>query len=259
MCQLARFQINEDEALEDVVVEDQVNEEIPGLGADALLPGDEGEAFAQFQHECLEFVDDGLFEGGFAEFVRIRNAEKLQDVRVFDEILGRWSERSGFRLHFLDDRRMIAAQQQAFVVQRVDWPLQGADSPVLVDGFPLVPGPGTRLFHSHQEPIARPGQLVTLCVTNSGCRLRRERQMKMAEYLRFVSVKPFPKSWVRRTDRLLSNAAPYFARSNTSQRRLVKMSGRMNSLYFGASLAPRIEQAASQICREVFKVSRRPV
>ena len=35
--------------------------------------------------------------------------------------------------------------------------------------------------------------------------------------------------------------------SNTSQRRLVKMSGRMKSLYFGASLAPRMEQAASQI------------
>src|SRR5205823_11653554 len=35
--------------------------------------------------------------------------------------------------------------------------------------------------------------------------------------------------------------------SKTSQSRLAKISGRMNSLYFGASLAPRIEQAASQI------------
>lgn len=35
--------------------------------------------------------------------------------------------------------------------------------------------------------------------------------------------------------------------SKTSQSRLAKMSGRMNSLYFGASFAPRIEHAASQI------------
>src|SRR2546426_12643202 len=35
--------------------------------------------------------------------------------------------------------------------------------------------------------------------------------------------------------------------SKTSHRRLAKMSGRMNSLYLGASFAPRMEQAASQI------------
>jgi hypothetical protein len=35
--------------------------------------------------------------------------------------------------------------------------------------------------------------------------------------------------------------------SKTSQSRLANFSGRMNSLYFGASFAPRIEHAASQI------------
>src|SRR5215471_355683 len=35
--------------------------------------------------------------------------------------------------------------------------------------------------------------------------------------------------------------------SKTSQSRLAKISGKMNSLYFGASFAPRIEHAASQI------------
>jgi len=35
--------------------------------------------------------------------------------------------------------------------------------------------------------------------------------------------------------------------SKTSHSRLAKISGRMNSLYFGASFAPRIEHAASQI------------
>jgi hypothetical protein len=35
--------------------------------------------------------------------------------------------------------------------------------------------------------------------------------------------------------------------SKTSQRRLAKISGRINSLYFAASFAPRMEHAASQI------------
>src|SRR5262249_31636658 len=35
--------------------------------------------------------------------------------------------------------------------------------------------------------------------------------------------------------------------SKTSHKRFAKMSGRINSLYLGASLAPRMEHAASQI------------
>src|SRR6266446_9935348 len=42
-------------------------------------------------------------------------------------------------------------------------------------------------------------------------------------------------------------AMRFTSSSNTSHNRLAKISGRMNSLYLGASLAPRIEQAASQI------------
>src|SRR5688572_636976 len=44
-----------------------------------------------------------------------------------------------------------------------------------------------------------------------------------------------------------SFAIRFNSSSNTSHRRLVKMSGRMNSLYFGASLAPRMLHAASHI------------
>jgi len=44
-----------------------------------------------------------------------------------------------------------------------------------------------------------------------------------------------------------SLAMRFTSSSKTSQRRFVKMSGRMESLYFATSLAPRMEQAASQI------------
>src|SRR5436190_21364541 len=44
-----------------------------------------------------------------------------------------------------------------------------------------------------------------------------------------------------------SFAIRFSSSSKTSQRRFAKINGRINSLYFGASLAPRMEQAASQI------------
>ena len=71
----------------DVVVKDQINEEILCLGANAVLTGDEREAFAKFEHEGLEFSDDCLFEFRLAKLVCVRHSEKLQDVGVFDEIL----------------------------------------------------------------------------------------------------------------------------------------------------------------------------
>src|SRR5262245_6456553 len=43
------------------------------------------------------------------------------------------------------------------------------------------------------------------------------------------------------------SAMRFSSSSNTSHRRLVKISGRMKSLNFGASCAPRMLQAASQI------------
>src|SRR3972149_10456433 len=44
-----------------------------------------------------------------------------------------------------------------------------------------------------------------------------------------------------------SLAIRFSSSSKTSHSRVAKISGRMNSLYFGASFAPRIEHAASQI------------
>src|SRR6266478_9907143 len=44
-----------------------------------------------------------------------------------------------------------------------------------------------------------------------------------------------------------SFAIRFTSSSKTSHNRFAKISGRMKSLYFGASFAPRIEHAASQI------------
>jgi hypothetical protein len=56
MLQMSRFQVDEHEALQQVVVKDQINVKILRLRADALLASDEGEALAKLQQELLELV-----------------------------------------------------------------------------------------------------------------------------------------------------------------------------------------------------------
>jgi len=62
VCQFPGFQVEKDETLEQVVVKNEIDVEILALGADALLPGDEGKTFAQFEQEGLKIRDEGVFE-----------------------------------------------------------------------------------------------------------------------------------------------------------------------------------------------------
>ena len=55
MRQLGGLEVDQDEAFEQVVIKDQSDEEVLGLGADPLLMGDEGEAFAQYQRNCCRW------------------------------------------------------------------------------------------------------------------------------------------------------------------------------------------------------------
>jgi hypothetical protein len=55
------FEIDEDEAAEVAVVEDEIDVIMGVVQRDAVLPPDESEAFAQFQKEGLEVVAEAGF------------------------------------------------------------------------------------------------------------------------------------------------------------------------------------------------------
>ena len=71
MRQLARFQIEEHKAFQEVVVEDQVHMEVLGAGADALLPRHEGKVLAEFHQKALYVLDQRLLQAGFEEFASV--------------------------------------------------------------------------------------------------------------------------------------------------------------------------------------------
>ena len=58
--ELAELEVDEDEAAEQPVVEDEVDVEVVALERHPLLPGDEAETFAEFGQELLDAIDDQL-------------------------------------------------------------------------------------------------------------------------------------------------------------------------------------------------------
>jgi hypothetical protein len=77
--ELADFEVDEDEAFQEVVVKDEVHIEFIILEDDTLLACDEGEAASHFEKEGLEVFHDGLLEIGFMEAGAVGETEKFQD------------------------------------------------------------------------------------------------------------------------------------------------------------------------------------
>ena len=175
MGELADFQIDEDEAFQEVVVEDEVHIEFVILEDDSLLPGDEGEAASHFEKEGLEVVHDGLLEIGFVEARAIGETEEFEDGGGFENAGG--VVRGGFAL-LADHAFLVAAGEEALVVKAVNLALEFADIPTGGHGFLLVKFAGFGFLHAHDGAVVGPrkagmewrGEFITRCVLNWSCR-----------------------------------------------------------------------------------------
>ena len=107
MGQFAGGEIDQDEAFEEVVVEDKVDIEVLALRGNAVLSGNQGESPDQSQHVGLEFGDDDLLQPRFVKFMSIVETEKLQYIGVFDEIASCRFKRRGFLRYLIVERRLV--------------------------------------------------------------------------------------------------------------------------------------------------------
>ena len=153
--ELADFEVDEDEAFQEVVVEDEVHEEFVILEDDALLAGDEGEAASHFEKEGLEVVHNSLLEFGFVEAWAVGEAEEFKNGGGFKNaggvVVGRFAlvaEHSFF----------VAAGEEALVVKAVNLALEFANLPSGGDGFLLVKFAGFGLVHAHNGAVVGPGK-----------------------------------------------------------------------------------------------------
>ncbi|MGC4106205.1 MAG: hypothetical protein QM753_07595 [Thermomicrobiales bacterium] len=86
MGELARLEVNDDQAAEAAVEEEQVNTVPRVADTQAALPADEGEVAAEFEEEGLEVANEGLFQIGFR--VLVLEPKELKDERILDLFLG---------------------------------------------------------------------------------------------------------------------------------------------------------------------------
>ena len=100
MGELGGLEVDDDEAFQDVVIEDEIEVEVTGLGADSHLAGDEGEAMAHFQEETLELGDDGGLDLGLGGDWIFRQTEEFKDVGILDEVADGGAGRGWLRSAF---------------------------------------------------------------------------------------------------------------------------------------------------------------
>ena len=148
------LQIDEDVALQNGVIEDEVNVEVVAIEGESLLAGEEGKAATEFEQEGLELGNEGVFKIGFDEFFRFRETEEFDDDGILEDI-GR----------LLRPQPLIGETEQTLLVAGFGEPLkkQGIDlavefprGPAVAEGFNLVKCAGRRVGGLEKGPIVGP-------------------------------------------------------------------------------------------------------
>ena len=149
------LQVDQDEAIEDVVIENEVDVIVLALGCDVILPADEGVSFAEFEQGFLQMIDDGRFELALVDFGLLRDAEEFENHRVLDKLFLALLIGDGGVVSLFD---WLSGLDEAEVVLRLDVPLEDADAPAFREAFVLVPLPGLGVEDGDQEFVMGPAE-----------------------------------------------------------------------------------------------------
>lgn len=139
MGNFAGFQIDQHKALEDIVVEHEVDVVVLFLCVDMLLAGYKGIALAQLHEKFLNVRDDAAFQLILSKICAARKPQKFRNHRVLDELQLVRLITGGQLFHFLLDRFLVLGFQQMVVVLGGNIALQRADAPCLIGRFFRVP------------------------------------------------------------------------------------------------------------------------
>jgi hypothetical protein len=150
------LELDQDMALEDAVIEDQIDEAAGLADDDALLPSFEAEAVAELHQERVEVVEERVFEVGFADSVLRPEAEELEDVGIADRELGLGL--FGRRVGQPGELGLVGGERRALEVERGDLLLERPHRPVAADALDLVESAFERVFEGDQLDEVREGE-----------------------------------------------------------------------------------------------------
>jgi hypothetical protein len=156
MGDLANFQIDQDIAAQQAVVENQIHEKVFFVECESLLARLEEKAFAHFQQETLDLADDGGFQIGPRIAAALVQPEELQNQGLLQQVA--WPADG---LTFLGEPAntcFVTAEGQAFVEAGFELALEFAECPVLFSSFDLVEAALIRVLDAEEEDVVRPAQ-----------------------------------------------------------------------------------------------------
>ena len=164
MGETIRLEIDEDEALQDVVVENEIDMVMLAIQRQPLLPFDEREAASEFQQEFLKMRNEQPLQVLLQKRHVLAQPQELQDERIAQHLFGSRL----FLRHKRMDRRLLAAfcavLKKPLEVERVDLPLELAHAPQRLAAFFGVILPSLLVFDRDKQPIVAPAQLFTQCL-----------------------------------------------------------------------------------------------
>ena len=150
----AELEVEDDEAAQAAVEEDEVHAIPHAADAQAALASDEGEVAAEFEQEGFEMAHEGVFEIGLGVFVL--EVEEFEHERVAQGFIH--SERvagPGLRA-FAEHGGFVAREEGALVKERADLPVELAHAPAAAQGFLLVETAGGFVLHGEELDVVRP-------------------------------------------------------------------------------------------------------
>ena len=132
----AELEINDDEAAQAAVEEEEVHA-IPDIAdAEAALASDEGEVAAEFEQEVFEMADERVFEVGLGVFVlEIQEFEHERIAHGF--VHGEGVAGLGL-LAFAEHGGFVLGKERALVKEGTDLAVELADAPAAAEGFGVV-------------------------------------------------------------------------------------------------------------------------
>ena len=148
------FQINENVAAENAVVEDEVEAVMPASFGHAELAGLKAEAAAQLEEELLQVIQEDGFKLLFGIVRKFGETGELKDVRVAEHV-GDGLLRLLLSGTF-DDGFFVFGEAGALVEEGADLPLQLADGPVAAEDFVFVESPLPRVLQADEFLHLRP-------------------------------------------------------------------------------------------------------
>jgi hypothetical protein len=156
MRELVEFEIDDDIAAEEAVVEDEIDEVVVFVEGEALLAGLEEKAFAEFEEEVFEAVDDSLFEIVFGVAGLVIEAEEFEDERLFQQVL--WADDDLAFAGEFADAFFVAAKGEALVEAGGFLALEFWDGPAGVGGFDFVEAAFGGVFDGEEGDVMGPAE-----------------------------------------------------------------------------------------------------